>query len=502
MADLVTLRTALQRMGFSQDAAVNITTVQGYQELDDFKHLMDDEIDNLAHGMRRPGGTIPNPAGAGTVPNPGILVPSRATHNLKLMCYYLRYKERLSRPVTATDITIPHVRAIERFRQNEKDHEDVEAPELNFKDWTKTIETIEEYLFGCLGTTKIPLAYIIRPEVEVTPSADDPPANYDTVQEEMVARAPHHDGADPPVNLQAYKDDNIKVSKMLADLLRNSDGWTYIKKAARKRDGRQAFLALKNHFLGPNNVDNMAKQAEDKLGSTTYLGEQRRWTFEKYVRIHVDQHTILEGLTEHGYSGIDPRSKVRYLLRGIKTKEFDHVKATIIESATLRKDFDACVNLFQDFIKQSSGDRIARVSAVNNRNNNRSNNQNSNNSAEGRKVQAVNTQSARNNTAWENVRPDMTIPDRYYNRQEYSKLTVPQKKGLSLKRKARGHQAGARDSTVETGNAPQRRRINAVNRVRDETDDVPYNDISGDEQTIVTVPVSNRRNQALRRRDI
>ena len=64
-------------------------------------------------------------------------------------------------------------------------------------------------------------------------------------------------------------------------------------------------MALRDHYLGLNNVDNMVSLAEKKLAMTTYTGERRHWTFEKYVTLHKDQHSILEGLTEHGYAGID-----------------------------------------------------------------------------------------------------------------------------------------------------------------------------------------------------
>jgi hypothetical protein len=50
--------------------------------------------------------------------------------------------------------------------------------------------------------------------------------------------------------------------------------------------------------------------------------------------------------------GIDQRSKVRHLIRGIKTKTLDTVKSQILSSATLWNDFDACVNLYQDYIAQ------------------------------------------------------------------------------------------------------------------------------------------------------
>jgi hypothetical protein len=44
---------------------------------------------------------------------------------------------------------------------------------------------------------------------------------------------------------------------------------------------------------------------------------------------------------------------VRYLLDGIKTDKFDSVKTRIMSDASLRNDFDSCVKLYQDFIKQT-----------------------------------------------------------------------------------------------------------------------------------------------------
>ena len=67
----------------------------------------------------------------------------------------------------------------------------------------------------------------------------------------------------------------------------------------------------------------------------TYNGERKRWNFERYVRMHIEQHTILEGLVCHGYLGIDARSKVRYLLDGIRTTELDSVKTQVLSSPAL-----------------------------------------------------------------------------------------------------------------------------------------------------------------------
>ena len=124
-------------------------------------------------------------------------------------------------------------------------------------------------------------------------------------------------------------------------------------------------MGLKDHYLGVNNIYNMSSAAEAKLAWTTYNGEGRRWNFERFVRLHVDQHHILEGLVEHGYAGIDERSKVRHLLDGIKTKELDVVRTRILSDAALRNDFDQCVNLYQDFINQRQAtQREANLSSM------------------------------------------------------------------------------------------------------------------------------------------
>ena len=55
----------------------------------------------------------------------------------------------------------------------------------------------------------------------------------------------------------------------------------------------------------------MVSEAERLLIATHYSGERKRFNFERYVKIKMYQHHILEGLKEHGHVGIYPRSQVR-----------------------------------------------------------------------------------------------------------------------------------------------------------------------------------------------
>jgi hypothetical protein len=48
---------------------------------------------------------------------------------------------------------------------------------------------------------------------------------------------------------------------------------------------------------------------------------------------------VLNGLTDYGYSGIDNGTKVRKLMAGINTDALYTVKATVLASPALRKNY-------------------------------------------------------------------------------------------------------------------------------------------------------------------
>jgi hypothetical protein len=60
-----------------------------------------------------------------------------------------------------------------------------EEPVINDK------ETIIEYLASQYGVTGAKLGYVLRPDIEVKPEAEYPAEGYETVDQEMTARAPH-----------------------------------------------------------------------------------------------------------------------------------------------------------------------------------------------------------------------------------------------------------------------------------------------------------------------
>jgi hypothetical protein len=67
----------------------------------------------------------------------------------------------------------------------------VEETVINDKDWPRTLRTINEYLASQYGGTGATFDYVVRPDIAVKPEAEDPTDGYDTVDQEMTARAPH-----------------------------------------------------------------------------------------------------------------------------------------------------------------------------------------------------------------------------------------------------------------------------------------------------------------------
>jgi hypothetical protein len=141
------------------------------------------------------------------------------------------------------------------------------------------------------------LDYVVHTEIAVKPEAEDPAENYETVDQEMTARAPHTG--------RSFVNDRRKDWDIMSNICGKKSCFFYIKPTLRNRNRRDAYMLLFDHFLGPNNVGNMASEADTKLTSTLYNGEKNRFTWETYVRIHTEQHSVLNGLKDYGYAGID-----------------------------------------------------------------------------------------------------------------------------------------------------------------------------------------------------
>jgi hypothetical protein len=182
-------------------------------------------------------------------------------------------------------------------------------------------------------------------------------------------------------------------------------------------------MLLFDHFLGPNHVGNMASAAETKLTGTLYSGEKKRFTWETYVRIHTEPHSVLNRLKDYGYAGIDDSSKVRHLLKGINTTELNVCKTLVMAIPSLRHDYFATVELYSTFInKMKSGNPQLNVSEV----------------SFARGKAGKNSFGKRNSSGISNV-SNAAVDNRFFEKHGYHDLTPEQQNTRRLKRLKRGH---------------------------------------------------------------
>jgi hypothetical protein len=141
------------------------------------------------------------------------------------------------------------------------------------------------------------------------------------------------------------------------------------------------------------------------------------------VRIHTEQHSVLNGLKDYGYAGIYDSSKVRHLLKRIKTTELDVCKTQVMASTSLRDDFAATVQLYSTFIKQLKAENpqwnVSEFSCA-------------------RGKAGKNSYGKCHSTGISNV-SNAAVDDRFFEKHEYNALTPDQKNTLRLKRLKHSH---------------------------------------------------------------
>jgi hypothetical protein len=172
MSSVTAIKTMLERLGFSDAAAAYLTGASGIDSLDE--RFLDgiDDIDSTIKGVTNPGGTVTMGTGTSRVTsrNNGIPISIMAEANLKPVVYYLKHMERVQREPLPSAINLLLVRSYrDQHRHEVGFKKTAEEPQINEKDWTRTLEKIMDYLASQYGVTGAILDYVVRAEVDVKP---------------------------------------------------------------------------------------------------------------------------------------------------------------------------------------------------------------------------------------------------------------------------------------------------------------------------------------------
>jgi hypothetical protein len=419
----------LARFGLTVEAVAKVVVeAPSLEELGELSH---DDIQGFCKTIRRPGGQIVPATGGAPINDPGTAIGTTSEAYLQACAWAVRALKWASRTTHPDYFTRGVVKSWKILYLAQKDYTESktlpDATTFN-SDWPKAFETLDDHIKQRrTDGLKISLGYLTRKDSAVPPEATDPRTNYVTLEDEHIARCPHT-MIDPVtgdiVPTPYYHEDNKKLWLILADIFRNTHSYPFMKGFARAKDGRGAYNALFQHYLGPNNTMNLASKAEADMSKLRYTGESKRFTFEKYITGHKDCHNVFDGLVQYGYAGMDEPTRVRRFISGINHSALNSVKVQVFATPDIAISFEKTVNLYKTFITQSglgSAEGDARIAAVG-----------TNNSARPGPAKAK--------VAWSDQKasPKVDVDLRFYSRDEYRKLSDDQKLKLKRLREARG----------------------------------------------------------------
>ena len=311
---------------------------QGITSLDILKETSDAEIHDACVIIRRLTRTNPNNAAVFLLPVPMTITNERV---LKCAAYYIRHLDRTQRAFVPAFATIARLNEMQVLKDEEKEAKEKKpTPLTKLESVAKirvAIENINDHLLKLRGSNGVPLTYIIREHAIPLPAAQYP----DDITE-MIGRAPHAG--------RFYRGDNEAVWNVLRTVLYDSDGWSWVTAFEATKDGRGAYFALMQHYLGTSHQSLIKTTADANVENTYYDGDKRGFTFEKYCQIHKQAHKDLADFGEP----MSEDKKVRKFLQGIRAQHLAQAKLTVLATHEYRSNFDNAVNFIASLTNTAS----------------------------------------------------------------------------------------------------------------------------------------------------
>ena len=235
------------------------------------------------------------------------------------------------------------------------------------------LESYANYVDQRIGVRMCPLSYVIRENEAVPATAPALKQNcpfsteHGSLKNEIVARYSHTHAL--------FGTDNGLVFDDIEEATRGSRFQPTIMPFKRSKNGRGAYMALRDQFAGPAVWDKKKSNAMEFLQGRKFTGTTNL-TLEAFLGMHRSSFVTLQRCQEHVNCQLpDERSRVQYLLDNIQVED-SNVKAALSSvrmddtANGMRNNFEATVAFLlpTDPVdkKKSKGNKrhIAEVSAI------------------------------------------------------------------------------------------------------------------------------------------
>lgn len=303
-AQLNAFFTGAEQMGIPMETYVQMQR-EGITTFIDLLTFQAEDVKRIADGLRRPGGTIPDPApnaaAGATIPTPSCSLPTKSQVRLEEAIELLHFYDTIGRVVTAQDMQyVPVVKSFKTLWGSLKEKAKKEEPEVpklgKGVSFVKWIESFKDHCYQCIGTRFIPLAAVIRDQaavnVECPPRAHGQPYTelHGSLADDLIHRSLHTRGD--------FKDDNAAVYFKIEEATRNTVYHDSIAPFKRTLDGRGAYLALKAQYAGKDKWEAIIAKHKDALATRVWKGNSN-FTLESFVQQHRTAHIQMAAAAEH-----------------------------------------------------------------------------------------------------------------------------------------------------------------------------------------------------------
>jgi hypothetical protein len=305
----------------------------GFGSFKEIATLQESDIDHLAHGFSKR-----------TAANGRLTFGLRRTNLMKNAIHWVLDFKRISRQPSLDGIedmqtfrdAIEVSRERARNRKHKKDEPCTVAPPPKLrsqKDWVAFDRSLRNNLSTMEGQGGVSLDYIIR--------SDDAP-DYSSEEDG------DFDGLTvlcAPLSGPAFDADSNKVYQLLLGYVQGGTADNWVRKGAKTRNGRVAYLALKAHYSGEAHKTLSIKSAESLRNTLQYKNE-RTMSFEVF---QTNMELMRVGFSDHGETLTEPQV-IRLLFAKVQHPSLETVKSSLQISYDLQTDngvdYDFIVNSF------------------------------------------------------------------------------------------------------------------------------------------------------------
>ena len=313
--------------GINEAATRTAIIQEGFTTPNQFSRITPEEVEAMVKNLRQPRGN-----------QPGVWIGAVPTKNLKALVWWARDKKRRNQEIDIDEFDEAKLEeCIIKLEVDNKDEDSkVDAPgQLKVADdWVKWELALYNYLMSITGASGVPLAYVIRKEIE-----DIGDYTFENDVERLIHEAP----LEGPI----FNADNHQVYRIIKSKLVGTDSWEWISQYDRTENGRATMNTLRTHYDGPGEITKRVARAEAQIQALHYKSEQS-FSFERFITKLNGAYQVLQ---EHK-EGLTERKKVSLMCDKIQNNNPALVAAVQIvrHAPDLSIDFRSAANKLSEAI--------------------------------------------------------------------------------------------------------------------------------------------------------